>query len=346
VEVSGLFDFANNTLFATRIEKEGTFDPGNPGNTEVEVEGTISNYDPDNGMFKLGALTVTFEEGNTDLPEGGLSENLFVEVEGPLQDAATTIIAAREIEVVDDYPDNADGAEIQGVVGGFTNVSSNFTVDSLPVNASGPGVEFEPSSLAGELDNGMEIEVEGPIVNGILIADEVKRRGGNVEIQASVSDKNASTLTLQVAPAVPGSPGTIVVGIDATTTEFENAEGLANIQVNDFVEIKAYTVDSPAGTDIVAVATKVKRDTDEPEDTIKVQGPVDSWNEMNDGSITVLGVKFNTDGNTDFEANDVAFADAAAFFAALTVGDIVEIKDELDAITTGDGVAKEVEIED
>jgi hypothetical protein len=90
----------------------------------------------------------------------------------------------------------------------------------------------------------------------------------------------------------------------------------------------------------------VKLDVDEPEDTIKVQGPVDSWN-VNDGTVTVLGATFSTDGNTDFEADDdVDFADAAAFFAALTVGDIVEIKDELDAITTGDGVAKEVEIED
>jgi len=343
VEVSGFFDVVNNTLFATRIEKEDTFDPGNPGATEVEVEGTISNYNEGAGTFNLGTLTVTFD-GNTEIPDGGLKDDLFVEVEGPLQDAAATMIAAREIEIEDDYPDDADKAEIQGVVAGFTDLDSVFTVNGQSVDASGPNVEFEPSSLASAIDNGMEIEVEGPIVNSILIVREVKRRGGNVEIEAVVQDVNptAKTLTLY---ANATSAKLIVVNIDESTTEFENDEddkafGLADILPSDFVEIKGYQ------TDTGVVATKVKRDEDEPEDEVKFEGPVESWNEM-DETVTLLGVTFGTDGDTDFESDDVDFANAADFFAALGTGDIVKVKDELpDGMMSGDGVAKEVEIED
>jgi len=340
VEVSGFFDVVNNTLFATHIEKEGTFDPGNPDGTEVEIQGTISNYNEGAGTFNLGTLTVTFD-GGTEIPDAGLKDDLFVEVEGTLRDAAATTIAAREIEIEDDYPDDADEAEIQGVVAGFTDLNSVFTVNSQSIDASGANVEFEPSSLAGTLDNGMEIEVEGPIVNSILIAREVKRRGGNVEIEAIVMavDTTGNTLTLYATPTA-----NVVVSIDGTTTEFENEEdeqpfGLADILENDFVEIKGYE------TDTGIVATKVKRDEDDPEDEIEFEGPVEWWNETN-GTVTLLGVTFGTDGGTDFETDDVDFANAADFFAALTAGDIVKVKDELpDGMLTGDGIAKELEIE-
>ncbi len=171
VEVSGFIN-GDGFLHATLIEKKGEFDPDVPG-TIIEVEGTVSNF-LGAETFTLNGLTVNFDESgvNTDLselPPEGISNGLFVEVEGTLE-SGTVISADRIEEEEDDFEDDEDWVSVEGIVSDFVNLDNFFKVNGQLIDAS--SATFDPDDLT--LTNGIEVEVEGPIVGGVLLAQEVE----------------------------------------------------------------------------------------------------------------------------------------------------------------------------
>ncbi len=173
VEVSGYFD-GNGKLFATHIEKESDYDDLDPDKTHIEIKGIVDSLDTQAKTFKLGMVTVRYDD-TTDMSElqeyGKTLENgLFVEVEGRMTDTPDTVFAS-EIEVEDDFDEEGE-AEIEGIVSGFTDISSNFTINGMTVNAA--NAKFEPSELAATLSDGMMVEAEGTFVDGVLQAYELE----------------------------------------------------------------------------------------------------------------------------------------------------------------------------
>ena len=172
VEISGFFD-ASNVLNATYIKKTDDFD----ADSEVEFKGTadVSLVDGagSGDSFNLDGVTVNILD-DADLSEvtgGRVSNGMFVEAEGRLTSDNPLTIDAFRIEQEDDgLEDDAGEAELEGFVSGFVD-TSNFKVDGQPVDAS--EAEFEPAGLV--LTDGMKVEVEGTIEDGILNADKVKQ---------------------------------------------------------------------------------------------------------------------------------------------------------------------------
>jgi hypothetical protein len=172
VEISGFFD-ASNVLNATYIKKTDDFD----SDSEVEFKGTadVSLVDGagSGDSFKLDGVTVKILE-DADLSEvtgGRVSNGMFVEAEGRLTNDSPLTIDAFRIEQEDDgLEDDAGEAELEGFVSNFVD-TSNFRVDGQPVDAS--EAQFEPAGLV--LSDGMKVEVEGTIEDGILNADKVKQ---------------------------------------------------------------------------------------------------------------------------------------------------------------------------
>mgnify|MGYP001827439352 FL=1 len=172
VEISGFFD-ASNVLHATYIKKTDDFD----SDSEVEFKGTadVSLVDGagSGDSFNLDGVTVNIL-ADADLSEvtgGRVSNGMFVEAEGRLTSDNPLTIDAFRIEQEDDgLEDDAGEAELEGFVSDFVD-SSNFKVDGQPVDAS--EAEFEPAGLV--LTDGMKVEVEGTIEDGILNADKVKQ---------------------------------------------------------------------------------------------------------------------------------------------------------------------------
>ena len=100
---------------------------------------------------------------------------------------------------------------------------------------------------------------------------------------------------------------------------------------SDFVEIEGIAI---AG-EVTANVVKRKEASIE----LELEGPVDAFDNISFNWIRVLGLTYNVDpgaGGTDFPG----FADAAAFFGQLDVGDVVEIEDE-----DADGEADEIELD-
>lgn len=324
IEVSGFVDQAG-VLHATRIEGKGMF---TAGVSEVELKGVAANVV--GNTFDIGSFDVnTVAADLSGVPGGVVIMGMQVEVKGTL---TGTTIAASEVKQNDDLPGaNLNKASIEGIVSDFTN-NSSFKVAGQPVDAS--AATFDPPTLL--LANGMEVEVEGPIVNGTLEAIRVEARAGDVKMDALVQSASvvAGSITLQYAT------GTATVLVDNQTSLRDDLGvfdpyTLADITATDYLEIQA-SLDG--GGNIVA--TEIRRDN--PDDDI-LQGPSSNC----DGtSITLFGVSFSlVNGTTVFEnENDQqVYADAAAFCADVNArGLFVKIKDN----SIANGIADEAELED
>jgi len=195
--------------------------------------------------------------------------------------------------------------------------------------------ELSPSSLT--LEDDMQIEVEGSIVNGKLIATELKLRSGEIKIKATVSAIDAANKTFTVSP-VTGQPAiTVHVG---TETEMENdVLDTDSFSVNDlnpttdYVEIEGY--DNGDGT-VFASGVKVKEASD-----IVVKGIIEAGTSTGT-TIKVLGVTFSIAPGTSFKNSDDTSMTQAEFFNAVTLNQsLVKIEDKV----TADGTADTIELE-
>ncbi|MGB5718627.1 MAG: DUF5666 domain-containing protein [Gammaproteobacteria bacterium] len=331
LEVSGYYDAGGN-LLATRIEKQGVLVLGV---SEVEIRGTVSGFDGID-TFLLGGVTVTFE-GTTefeDLP-GTVANGQYVEVEGTLATASS--ITASRIELEEEGFDDVDEISLEGIVTDFNGIS-DFRVAGQRVNAS--NATFEPGSLKTSIADGDQVEVEGSIVNGILKAEEVEQRGGDVRVSAIVVSKNstAGTITLRI---VSGESDLTISTNTQTQIEDKRDEQIpfdvSNINVGDYLNIEGY-VDGNGNI----VAAQIERE--QPGD-IELRGPADVPPTIGGnlaGIVSIFGIEIDTDDETEFENASEAPIDGVDFFSNVSDGDLIAFEDELPA----NGVADEVEFED
>jgi len=132
------------------------------------------------GQFMLGTITVSYDANTdmSDLAKHGktLEDGLQVEVEGRMTGANS--IYATEIDVEDSLDAEDGEASVEGIVSNFTGIG-DFMVNGVPVDAT--NAKFEPAALSGTLANDMWVEVEGPIVDGVLQAREVEAEDDDEE---------------------------------------------------------------------------------------------------------------------------------------------------------------------
>lgn len=317
VEVSGLVG-QGGVLNATRIEGKGVF---TPGVSEVELKGVAGNIV--GTTFALGGFTV--ETAGADLsgvPGGVVTDNMEVEVKGTLN--GTTIAAMRVKEDDDLLGTDVAKVSLEGIITNYVD-DGNFLVSGQQIDAS--GAVFSPTGLV--LADGVEVEVEGPIVNGVLVAVKAEARGGNIRIEARVQSVGQNSLTMGF------SGGTVDVVVDSQTSlrDDNGSIDLANISATEFLEIRG----SIDGSGIIT-AEEVRRDS--VDDDI-LQGPADS---CIGNAVSVLGVSFSLlDGTTTYQDQlDQPIANAADFCAAVNSSSLfVKVKDDL----APNGIADEAELE-
>ncbi|MDJ0807351.1 MAG: DUF5666 domain-containing protein [Gammaproteobacteria bacterium] len=336
VEVSGYFD--GTQIVASRIEKQSDSD------NAYEVKGTVTNYDGSTISLTLqnGASTSypVRSGAESDLVAGDSGQ--FVEVK--LEDTGS-VLEATEIELDDDdlLDDNEDEVELYGILGG--DYVSGFTVNDVALDLSG-SIEYEPASLEGNLLEGMQVEVEGSMVDGVLIVDEIEAEAeDDVEIKALVSDVVATdnlngTLTLDLGAGatltVESNNSTLLEDDSSADSNDDGTFTLSELLVgSDFVEIEAYL-----DTSSELVASKIKRTDDSSETSL--EGPMDATDAASE--ITLLGITYQIDGSTSFEL-DGATTDATTFFFGLASGDIVEVEDD-EPDGTADTLSRDTESSD
>jgi hypothetical protein len=338
VEVNGFFDPATNIVHASRIERlENLLE------TETRLRGLVANFDSIGNTFDIGTVMVTVAPG-TDLSglPTGLANDLEVKVEGVV--LANGTVEAREIEL-DSSPFEGESGEasVQGVIEDFVS-NADFKVSGVPVNAT--NAQIEPAGTT--LQEGLLVQVEGNLVNGVLDATELKLREGSIELVGFV----ATTPGTDTFPVefTSGAADTITVRVDNATQITDGSGGdainFAQLAIGDMVRVKGIE----NGGQVLAETVRRK-----PEDEVELKGPLGAFDPNGGaaalGTLTILGVAFDVDANTKFELDGVLDQEVTRvdFFnnLDLVMGAIVEVQDEVSAngVNDADGIAEDVELD-
>ena len=315
LEVSGYFD--GERIRASRVAgRTGPVD-------EVHVKGTVSSYDGTVMSLTLqnGAGIGPFEVGPAIIvpvdPVG-----LLVELTLRAQGGGLAVAA---VEAEDDQP--LIGGEVVSIRGILSDGGNGgLLVNGVPFVPANSTV-FEPAGLDGRLAPGMDVRVTGTISAGVLTADEIVTREGDVELNADVAevttvDAKHGTVALDL-----GVGQTLSVRTRGDTQYVDrssldaNADGsfdLAELVAGaDVLRIEAY---QNAAGELVAIKTQ-RQDTGQ--DT-RVMAPLEDA--VPDVSVTLLGLTYMVDGATIYEVNDTP-ASASAFFDSLGASDPVRVND-------------------
>jgi hypothetical protein len=314
VEVSG-FVSGPGTVVATLIDRK-------IGAADYQVKGFITQHDERNKSLTIGSLTVDYGGADIDQmpnPSGNVWNGLLVDIHGAQvsqggQGPNGAQLIATRVKPDSLGAENVPEAEIEGIVTLLIS-PSEFYIGNVHVQTTAR-TEFEDGSST-EIVPGTTVEVEGPIVNGILVAEKVEFKD-SVILESNVATLNISgndsgTLTLT------GFPGVTVVVSSKTKVEGENSlRRFSDINVSDHLKVRGH----PGLTNTV-IATELVRAS--PSTAVVLQGPVDS---TANPSLEILGVTVDTSSILDsrFKGTGNAPIGRGVFFATLRSKALVAIK--------------------
>ena len=306
VEISGVYD--GDILVASYIEKQDDADD------DVETRGVVADYAgassftliQENGV----SLAITLADG-ADIPDDGIANGQYVEVEGTIPDPvnAPDTILATEVELEDDDwidEDDDDDVDIEGPLD-FDPNSGTWSVYGVEL-AFDSSTEYEPESLASRIEDGsadgLDVEVEGTYQDGILFVESIEFEGeelafeGDVEVISNAGPRDG-TLRMTFGAAA----GSVDILVESDTVflndSMDSPFNLDTITANSPLEVKAYLTD-----DNQLVASYISR---EDGGDYEIEAPVDA---IDDVSITVAGISFGLDGDTEFDDSVPTVGDA------------------------------------
>ena len=342
VEVYGFAESGNN-IRATRVELKDFI----AGVTKVELYGEVTGLDTSDETFLLGDYTINYASAEfDDIDPSNFTDGILVEVKGTLATADALVIDATKIEPtgidageaedngdveVDTTLGDDDEFRTEGTIESYDATNQTFTINGTSVDAS--SATLVPGNLV--LEDGLIVQVEGTFSGDVLVAEKIKSRRGRIEIEAPVSalDPETQTVSLNLGVGVLDVLVTAQTLMDDDSDSGDERFNFEDLQIGDYLEVEAFDND---GT---LTATRLDRE-DEDEDEIKLQAPVDDF--VVEESITLLGLQFGIDGDTEYESIGGSEVPANAFFAQLSAGFLVKLEDE-DPL---DGIADELGFED
>jgi hypothetical protein len=166
-----------------------------------EVKGTIASA-PNGATFQLasagsGTITVNYGLATAITPTGAtLNLGNPVEVHGSFSGGiiTATIIDREDLEDAGYQPAEGQEMRAEGFVSGFIAHPGLFQVGGRDVRTTASTV-FQGGSPV-DLDNGVEVEAEGHISLGVLVASKIKFEREVIRMQTTVTAHTASSLTL------------------------------------------------------------------------------------------------------------------------------------------------------
>lgn len=157
VEIYGIADGAGG-LIATRIEKK-------PATDEVRIVGVTQETSAT--QFRLNGITVQYRPSNLFGSDGRLSDGNLVRVKGVLLEPDRVIASSVREVALTPAPREGLRFEVEGVVTRF-DMPAEFELNGLKVNIA--GLTNRQSTLA----LGRRIEVEGIVINNVLVANRIE----------------------------------------------------------------------------------------------------------------------------------------------------------------------------
>jgi hypothetical protein len=318
VEVHGFLtpdDVNGVDIVATRIENKSA-----AGLTDDEVHGTVSNRT--DTTFAINDLLVDYSTAQLDnsFPNGLISDGDFVEAKGTSSVINGVLtLTATLVELEDDgiNGDDGDHVEVEGFITGFVNSTTDFFVAGVQVRVDA-GTVVTDAGVAADvslLGSNLKVEVEGDLLGGILIADNIDIRRGKAVRAVAIVDST------DTAAADPLAHTLVMLDITFTIdalTRFEDKSDaritpltIADLAMGNYLEIRG--TEFPAGSGQVHPGAPQRTE---------LQGFVESFDDpaANPTTLTILGVTIDTNAAEFRDVNDNVIADAAAFYGLLVAG--------------------------
>ena len=342
LEVSGFVGAAEGVQ-ATRVSLRGTF----PADDDVDRFGDVANLvaNPNgSGVFDLGTLTIRYTAATTftDVTRATLSSGDRVKVEGTLRLSGTEIDAS-EIELVNEGLGSGDltRVEVEGIALACPQ-SPEFCVGGVPIDTS--MATFEPVGFLPMI--GDEVEVEGPLVGGTLVAERVESEGEdpsqrNVWIEAAVTSVDSVARTLLILGVTVLADGETTIQ-DKSSIDDENFL-FGEIMPGDFLEIRGF---EDGGT--VRASSIEREDAMAGSDDVRFEGPVTALDTVTP-AISILGQPVPLDAGTLYFDDLGASRTEEEFFrnpGDVMIGDVVRAEDLSASSLSTLSETDEMEIED
>jgi hypothetical protein len=324
VEVSG--EYSDDVLIASYIEKQDAADD------DFEAKGTVTEYDNVDRfvlVLKNGATLNVMLAGSAEIPSVGIANDQYVEVEGTIPDSLNfpdSMLATKvELEDDDGLEDDDDEVEIKGIL------SYNMDLESWSVRdvtvAFSDSTEFKPESLrdsvADTSASGLTVEVEGQYLNDVLQVEEIELEEDELEFKADARVLDSTGTRDGNIELSFGAASGVVTVVVTPDTLFLDDEAMDHFDLNEVTDGQKVEVEARLGEDGLIYASNFHLEDDM---GYEIKGPLRA---IDDVSLTVLDVTFNTDLDTFFENGTPV------------VDDNVEVEDE-----NADGYADSVKIED
>lgn len=241
VEVEGSLE--SGRIVADEIEGEDDwFDE----NDDVEVSGTIYDYDDANRRFSISGVTVQIN-GNTefdDIRESDLADGFFVEVEGEFRNG---VLVAEEIEGQD------SDAEVEGKIESIDLASESMVVAGVAVRLTASTLiedddddrrnrvqDLEGLQVGDFLEvEGRQRSQDGGFLEAISIEREDDDEGDDYELEGRVSALSPNSITIMNLEvlrndySISGAEVGDEVEIEYRSTEGGQYELVSNVEVED-----------------------------------------------------------------------------------------------------------------
>ena len=291
----GVTAFSGPLTFANVAEQNGIVEVSGFRRGDGLIQGTYVELKPAGRFELVGAVSVVgagsfILEGLTVVhsSQTGLVNGDVVKVEGDLYDPVTKTLQASSVTLqpAGFAVENADRAEIEGYA--FTEIEPVPSGTLFQVN--GQDVRFTQETVfsAGsvtELLNNTRVEVEGTLIDGVLIAEKIKFEE-NVRLQGQVTDLTTSSLTLSYPDDEVGTSDIEII-VDQAVTDIRTP--LAEIVIGDFVQIRGFLFGNSGST---VLASRLRKEN--PDDNL-LRAPVARF-DSSTGMIELLGVAIDSDG--------------------------------------------------
>lgn len=217
VRVYGTFDSVTGVYSASRIEPQS-------GAESYRLRGAVKTYDAVAKTLTIGGAVI--DVSAVTVPDG-LQAGSLVRVKLSTTNAASGAWVAISVKSGLFEPQENDHTEVDGTITDFTSATV-FSIDGLPVDAS--KVNPAPTGLA----KGVRVEVEGTVVNGVLVATKVQvktdeqdeQEGFDVDGSITAADATKSTFVVRG----------VMVSFDAATVKFVGGTA-ADLKVGARVEV-------------------------------------------------------------------------------------------------------------
>ncbi|HET7524739.1 MAG TPA: DUF5666 domain-containing protein [Burkholderiaceae bacterium] len=237
VEVHAQFNSANGHYLAKRIEKEAQVN-------FFRLRGVVAQLDTTGQTFHIGGATISYRAiAAADLP-ANFANGLPVRVR--LQTTAVAgvwqaVNIRSGVRKVEDH----DEAQVRGTVTAVTPDFTSFSVNGLPVTTS--AATAFPDGTDG-IEVGVAVEVEGAIVNGVLVATKVELEDHHANDDDRMNELHGTVSTLD--------PQARTFVVRSVKVHYSDSTAFSRGSASDLAEGKAVEVKGRLGSDGVTVEAK------------------------------------------------------------------------------------------